>query len=235
MERNIQSLRNHIILCGFGRFGQTTAAELIERGVDFAVVETDRAKVSLAEEKEILALDADATLDSSLKRAGIAHAQGIIATLGTDAANVYVALTAKEIRPELQVVSIAREPGAESKLRAAGADHVLSPYQIGGLNLARRMLQPHLSDFLDGTRGLHVRLEEIAIRTGSPLSHVKLMDTNLRQKYGITVVAVVKSREKDVRYNPGPEVVLEAGDVIVVVGTDEGLEGVEAECKTPAK
>ena len=232
MERDIQALRGHIILCGYGSFGQTTAAELIEHEADFALIEIDHAKVAAAEERGILALEADATQETVLKRAGIEHAKGIIATLGTDAANVYVALTTKEIRPELEVVTIARDPDAESKLRAAGADHVLSPYTMGGVNLARRMLQPHLSDFLEGVRGLRVRLEEIAIRTGSPLAHTVLRDTQLRERFGVSVVALVKSKEKDILYNPPPDTELEPGDVLVCVGTKEGLHGVEGVCAT---
>lgn len=230
MENDIHDLRNHIIVCGFGRFGERASGELLNRKAPFAVVEMDVERIHVAEEKGILVLHADATEEDSLLRAGIHAARGIISVLNSDAANVYVALTAKEIRPDVCIVTVAREPHAESKLRTAGADHVLLPYAMGGLNLTRRILQPHLSDFLDLAHGVRVQLEEVSIRAGSPLAHVKLKDTELRHKYSVTVVAVVKTREENVHYNPEPDLLLEAGDVLVVVGPPDGLRGVTTEC-----
>jgi voltage-gated potassium channel len=233
MERDIGALRDHIIVCGFGRFGQLVVTELEKHDLDYAIVEADEDRVRTAEASGQLVLHADATEDSVLIRAGIEHAKGIISTLGSDAANVYVALTAKQIRPELTVVTMARDPSAESKLRAAGADYVVSPYTIGAVTLARRITRPHLSTFLDSTRGLKVRLEEIAVRAGSHIAHHMLKDTSIRQEHGVTVVAVVKTRDEDIHYNPEPDLMIEAGDVLVAVGSLEGLASLAEECATP--
>jgi voltage-gated potassium channel len=233
MERDIAELRNHIIVCGYGRFGQLVSDHLDGYELDFAVVEADGEKIGQAEGQGRLALQADATEDQSLIRAGIQHARGVISTLGSDASNVYVALTAKEIRPDVMVVTMARDPSAESKLRAAGADYVVSPYTIGATNMARRITQPHLSHFLDSAHGVKVRLEEIVVRAGSPLAHHAIKDTPIRRKHGVTLVAVVKTREDDVRYNPDPELMIEAGDVLVAVGSPDGLAGLGADCATP--
>jgi voltage-gated potassium channel len=230
MERDIGDLRDHIILCGYGRFGEFAAAELSRRDSEFAVAETDPDRVALAEQRGLLVLRGDATEEDTLRRLGIEHARAVLSALATDADNVYVALTAKEIRPTVPVIALAREERAESKLRAAGADAVVSPYVIGARNMARRILQPHVSDMLDSAAGVQFELEEVAVRAGSPLVQKALRDTPLRSRFGVTVVAVVKTREGGVRYNPAPDLVLEAGDVLVVVGSPEGVRGVEAEC-----
>ncbi len=234
MERDIRALRNHVIVCGFGRFGQLVAAELDKDGLDHAILETDADKVSQAESSGHLALQADATEDTSLVQAGIHHARAVISTLDSDAANVYVALTAQEIRRDVPVITMARDPSAESKLKAAGANYVVSPYTIGAVNMARRVARPHLAEFLDSAHGVKVRLEEIPVRAGSPLVHQRLRDTTIRQRYGVTVVAVVKTREDNVRYNPDPELELEPGDVLVAVGPPEGLAQLAGECSTPS-
>ncbi len=235
MEGEIRDLENHIVLCGYGRLGQMTGQELMRREVDFVVVEKDAAAAALAEERQLRVLQADATEETSLDRAGIHRARGIISTLDSDAANVYVALTAKEMRPEVFVVTVARDPRAESKLRSAGADHVISPYAIGAVDLARRLLEPHVSEFLDRARGVKVQFREVVVRAGSPLVHVRLRDTDLRGRFGVTVVAVVKTRDEDVNYNPDPDLELDAGDVLVAVGPPEGLHGLLVECASPAR
>lgn len=233
MERDIGELRDHVIVCGFGRFGQQVCANLAKHRLDVAVVEADAEKVAQAEAEGTLAMHADATEGQSLIRAGIQHAKAVISTLGTDAANVYVALTAKEIRPEVAMITLSREAGAESKLRAAGADYVVSPYGIGAMNMARRIAQPHLSHFLDSGHGVDVRLEELSVRAGSPLAHTALKDTAIRRTHGVTIVAVVKTRENQVQYNPDPDLMIEAGDVLVAVGAPEGLESLGHACATP--
>jgi voltage-gated potassium channel len=230
MEREIAELENHIILCGFGRLGRLTAAVLQKRDVEFVALEIDETVAQTAEGQRVLVMRADATEEATLVAAGVEKARGIISTLSTDAANVYVTLVAKEIRSDVNVVAVAREPGAESKLRAAGADHVISPYAIGAVDLARRMLQPHVSDFLERARGVKVPLEEIPVRTGSDLVGVTLRDAGLRQKFGITIVAVVKTREDEVHYQPDADLVIDAGDVLVAMGPPEGLKALAEEC-----
>jgi voltage-gated potassium channel len=245
MERAIQELKDHIILCGYGRFGQITADELLAQGgVEFALLDTDRKMVELADTRGILALEADATEEESLQKAGLDRARGIITTLSSDAANVYVALTAKQLRPDVPIVTLAREANAAAKLRAAGADYVVSPYNIGARSMASHILRPHVTQFVDQLGGrssadsaeqteIHVRMEEVAVRAGSSLVGKALKDTPLRREFGLIVVAVVKSREGDVHYSPGPDLVVEAGDVLVCVGPEEGLKRATAECASP--
>ncbi len=233
MERDIAELEDHIIVCGYGRFGQQVCANLAGHGLAYAVVDLDPERVTQAEAEGVMALYADATEDQSLVRAGIHRARGVISALGSDASNVYVALTAKELRPSVTIVTLSRDPSAESKLRAAGADYVISPYAIGAVNMARRIAQPHLSQFLDSAHGVQFRLEEVTVRAGSPLAHRALKDSAIRKSHGVTVVAVVKTREGDVRYNPDPDLMIEAGDVLVAVGSPAGLASLGRECATP--
>ena len=229
MERSISQMKNHTIVCGCGRFGYRVASELEALSLPFAILDADPVRVKLAEERAWPVLEADATEETGLLRAGLLHARGVISTLGSDADNVYVALTAREIRTEIPIVAMARDPSAESKLRKAGADYVVSPYAIGAVNMARRIAHPHLTRFLDSAHGLEVKLEELQVGDGSSVVGRSLKETTLRRTYGVTVVAVVKARTDDVHYNPDPDLVLDAGDVLVAVGSPEGLTGAAGE------
>ena len=220
MEGKVRKLSDHIILCGFGRFGRTIASELRRKDVPFVVLENDPAKTAHALEHGMLALEADATEEESLTHAGIERSKGLLTTLGSDAANVYVTLTAKQMFPKLKVVALALDDRAAGKLRAAGADEVVSPYTIGGNWMAQMITSPAAADFMKmatGANPLDFYMDEQRIGPDSDLAGRRLKDTTIRSDLGVIVVAVRRA-DGTLVTNPSPDIELTAGDILVSLG-----------------
>lgn len=229
VQNKVDKLNRHMIVCGYGRLGRTIAGELERRGTPFVVLEQDGARVEFAAEHNHLALLADATEEESLTAAGIQRASGLLTTLGSDAANVYVTLTAKQMQPGLKVVAISLDENAGRKLRAAGADEVVSPYQIGGTWMAQSVTSPAAADFLKmatGVNPLNFFMDEQTVGSGSTLAGKRLRETPIRGEFGVIVVAVRK-HEGDLVTNPEPDLELSAGDVLVSLGEREKLDALK--------
>jgi voltage-gated potassium channel len=226
MESKVRKLSDHVILCGFGRFGRIIAAELERRSVPYVVLENDPAKALGAREHEVLVIEADATEEETLREAGLVESRGLLTTLPSDAENVYVALTAKQIKPNLHVVALARDEPAVARLKAAGADEVVSPYRLGGTWMAQMITSPTVHDFMTiatGLNPLNFSMDEQRIAEGSPLGGQLLRDTKIRSELGVIVLAVRRASGELVS-NPPPDFVLGPGDVLVSLGEQENLE-----------
>ncbi|MDA1195066.1 MAG: potassium channel protein [Planctomycetota bacterium] len=230
MERQILELAGHLVLCGYGRFGQITAGEIIDKAADLVVIDIDGARVDEAQEAGILAVHGDATEEESLLKAGVMAARALLCTLPSDAENVYAILNAREMRPDLPIVALARDRRAESKLLRAGANYVVSPYSIGATHMARQILSPNVAQVFglaaaggeDGLKQVGVELDEFTITATSPLAGMALKDSPIRREYGVMVVAIIApdgSRD----FGPGPNVVLREGSVLVSIGPPEAL------------
>ena len=173
VEGRVKKLENHIVLCGFGRFGRTIADNLRRKKTPFVILEMNAEKVAAGARDDFMCLQGDATEESQLTRAGIERATGLLTTLDNDAANLYVTLSAKQMNPKVKVVALALNERAKSKLRAAGADEVVSPYQLGGNWMAQTMTSPHVTDFMKmatGLNPLNFYMEEVRISSRSVLS-----------------------------------------------------------------
>jgi voltage-gated potassium channel len=226
VESKVRKLTDHVILCGFGRFGRIIGAELERRGVPFVVLETDAVKAAGAREHGILVVEADATEEETLEQAGLIHCRGLLTTLPTDAENVYVALVAKQLKPKLHVVALARDEAAVARLRAAGADEVVSPYRLGGTWMAQMITSPTVHDFMKiatGLNPLNFSMDEQRIGEDSSLGGRLLRDTPIRSELGVIVLAVRRATGELVT-NPPPDIVLNPGDVLVSLGEQENLE-----------
>jgi len=227
MEREVSKLHEHFIICGFGRFGRTIATELVRKGRPFVLIEQDEHRADHARELGYLVILADATEEETLTRAGIDHSRGLLTTLGSDAANVYVTLTAKQMNRALKVVAVALDEGANSKLRAAGADDVISPFRIGGTYMAQCMTAPIAADFLNmatGANPLDFFMDEQRIGPDSDLRGKRLRETTIRGELGVIVVAV-RREDGAMVTNPPPDLELHEGDVLVSLGQQAGLSG----------
>jgi len=230
MEREINALKDHLILCGFGRFGQITGSEITRKGVPLVIVDLDPKVIDSAEEHGLLGLMADATEEESLEKAGIARARALLCTLPTDAENVYAILNARELNPDIPIVALARDRRAESKLLRAGANYVVSPYSIGATHMARQILAPNLAQVFNlaaagGEEGLEqvgVQLDEVPLGHGSPLVGVSLKASPIKRELGVMLVAVIDA-DGARHFNPGPDLVLREGAVLVSIGPVEGL------------
>ena len=227
--RMLDDIRDHFIVCGYGRIGATIVAELQRQGVPCVVVERDPDRVQAVLEIGGLAVEADASSEEVLKRVGIERARGLIAAVGTDAENVYAVLTARVLRPDLYIVGRAETEDAERKLQRAGANRVVSPYRIGARELAQTALRPAVVDFFElATRSgsLELAIEQVAIGQGSALAGRSIVDANVRQKFGLIVVGIQRAGGK-MEFNPPGDAVMQAGDQLVVLGRVDGLRDLE--------
>ena len=235
MKRQVSQLDDHIILCGYGRFGQLAAEELRLEEIPFVIIDTDSEMIDLAESNGMLALHADATEEETMHLAGIERARALLCSLPNDAHNVYAILNAFDARSgtdaehkRIPIVVLARERRAERKLRMAGATHVVQPYEIGARHMAQQIISPHVARLMGmaterGLEAAGVRMREFPVAEGSPLAGVALKDSPVRRDFNVMIVGVIEGEDGEPRYNPGPDYVVCPGDVLVAVGPTSGL------------
>lgn len=226
MEKVIDSLKEHIIICGYGDEGSHAGEELARSKVPFLIIEKD---VELAEKlaaQELLVVPGDATEDEVLLKAGVERARGLIATVPEDADNVFITLTARGFNPDLTIVARAAEKSTAAKLVRAGANKVISSSQIGGRRMASVLLRPKLVNFLDvimHDEQLSLRLEEVDVEEESPFVGKSIRDLGIRERTGAMVIAYHR-QNRPIQVNPAAETVLQPGDVLIVMGTDKQVE-----------
>ena len=228
-KRMIDKLDRHFIICGYGRVGRNAAHELQRSGVPFVVVDRDPARAERAMQAGMLAVAADSTRDDTLHALGITRARGLVAALATDADNLFVILSAKNLNPQLYVATRAGEEEAEEKLRRAGADAVFAPYTVAGYRLAQAVLRPHVFQFFDvaaRSMGLDVDIEQVRVPEGSDFSSRSLQQTEIRRELGVIVLAIRKSDGR-MQFNPPAETVISAGDYLIVMGAPNNLRTLE--------
>ena len=236
-KKMIDQLRDHYIVCGFGRVGRGAAYELRRVGVPLLVVDNNEDRVEWAIKDGMLAVLADATNDETLKEAGVLRAKGLIATLQSDADNLFVILSAKALRPSLQVAARVASEQSEKKMRLAGADYVFAPYDMTGNRMAQVMLKPHVFQFIDFTTkgmGLDVGIEQFRVPAESELVSKSLVETRLRKELRVIVLAIRKS-DGSMIFNPPAEAEVNAGDHLIVMGEPANLQRLEqmlAEART---
>jgi len=232
MEREIARLNAHYIICGAGRVGRAVARQLESKPAQFVILEADEVKADrLREENNWLIVHADATLESQLLAARIDQAAGLVAATTTDASNTYVVLTARSLNPTLKIIARASEEGAEKHMRTAGADQVVSPYSFAGFRIAEAFLRPHVINFIEvalqRSSELGLELEELTIEPSSVYVGQTLRSSGIRQDLGINVLAIKREGEA-MKYSPGPDALLGAGDHLIVMGEPSQLRKLEA-------
>jgi voltage-gated potassium channel len=220
----MSKLRDHFIICGAGRVGSNLIHALQGSNDLFLVIERDRQKVEELTDQGIGVLVRDATLEESLREAGVEHARGLAACLPDDADNVYVVLTARDLNPKLHIVARAAEEQAESKLIRAGANRVVAPTIIGGHRMAMALTKPAVGDFLDSVTAndLELGFEQLEVESGASLIGRKLSETNIRSELDIVVVSIRRSNGEIV-FNPTGDAKIEAGDMLIAIGRAEAL------------
>jgi len=233
-EKEIEKMENHVIVCGAGRTGSQVVEELLMAGESFAVIERDRAKVEHLQSvlPDLIVVEGDATVDHFLEEAGVEKARGLISCLSADTDNLFVCLTARDLKPDLEIVARAYEEETVPKLYRAGANHVVSPNASGAIRMAAFMLRPSVVSFLDvATRSpdLTLRLEQETVTETSPLAGRTLMDARIPQNTGLIVIALRKKNpegsEEEYSYvfNPVATTRLDPGDIMIVLGAPEQI------------
>jgi voltage-gated potassium channel len=229
IARMLENLNDHFIVCGFGRMGEIIAHEFSRQKVPFVVIERNPERMHQAMEQGFLSVEADASNEDVLRRVRIDRARGLVAAVSTDAENVYAVLSARLLKPDLFIIGRAETEDAKTKLTRAGADRVISPYHIGGQQMAQTALRPAVVDFVQiatSSENVELNMEQVHIGEGSPLAGRSLIDAALRQKYGVVVVGIRRADGK-MEFNPEPETSMKAGDDLVVLGRAESLRELE--------
>ena len=224
----IDKLSGHYILCGYGRVGRGAAAELIAARAPFVVLDNDEHRVERAMQAGLLGAVGDASRDETLREVGIERAHGLIATLATDADNLFLVMTAKTLNPLLQISARVGEESAELKMRRAGANFVFAPYVSTGHRMAQALLKPHVLQFLDYTmqERAEAGIEQIRIEPGSFYVHKTIADVAEQKGDDVVFLAVRRSTGQMI-YNPGATLELAGGDYLIVMGEPSGLAKLE--------
>ncbi|MFQ3550029.1 MAG: NAD-binding protein, partial [Armatimonadota bacterium] len=232
MDILISNLKDHYIICGYGRMGKQIAKDFSKEGVPFVVIENNPIQIPKLIEQNIPYIDAVATDDNVLIEAGIEKAKGLVSVNPTDEENVFIVLTARSLNPNMLIVARSILGENEAKLKRAGADRVISPYVLGGRSMSLAVLKPRIMEFIDSvihSDTLDMDFGHYIIEPNSSLINKTLREGNLRENTGITVLAVW--RPDGVTFsNPDPDLVLKEGDELIVMGTKEQLDSAENYC-----
>jgi voltage-gated potassium channel len=227
MEREIDRLSGHFIICGAGRVGRSTARELARKPVPFVIIENAAIKMERLP-ADWLTIGGDATHEATLRQAHIERALGLVAATTTDATNIYIVLTARGLNPKLKIIARASEEDAEKHLKTAGADSVISPYHFAGHRIAQSFLRPHVLDFIDSAMvkiGVDLEIAEIQVRPRSRYVGQTFRTSKMRDDTGVIVLAI--KREGAMHFNPAPDDRIEAGDFLIAMGEAAGLRKLE--------
>ena len=227
--RTIEGMQDHFVICGYGRVGRRVAEEFRAAGVAYLVLDFSEVAIASAKEHGDLLIEGDATHDEDLRRAGVERARGLVAASDSDADNLYIVLSARSIRPELQIVARATDEDAAKKLRLAGADRVVLPYATAGRTMANLVLRPQVTAFLDAVTtatGPDLHMAEVEVHTTCPQAGRTIRDIRVRHETGAIIVALRK-HDGSFDTTPEPDVAIEPGDIIVGVGTTEELQRLE--------
>ncbi len=225
LERKIAALKDHYIICGYGRIGSLICRELKEHNIEFVVIENTPQRLEQLEREKFVYVPMDATSEEALFRSGIERAKGIVTAVQSDADNVFITLSARGIRHDIFILARASDEKSEEKLKRAGATKVITPYLIGGRRMAEMLIRPTVVDFVDIAlmdKHLGLVMEEAHIRENSTLVGKTLVESNLRRDFGIIIVAIRKKTGVMI-FNPTSGEQLNNGDIIVVLGKKEDV------------
>jgi voltage-gated potassium channel len=225
----IERMRNHYIICGYGRVGRQVAAEFRDAGVPYVVLDFNPNVLAIAAEESIPYIEGTGTNDEDLAKAGLDHARGLVASSDSDVDNLYITVSARAQRPDLLIVARASTEDAATKMLRAGADRAVQPYTSAGQEMAKLMLKPQVSAFLDIVSrhgGPDLRFEEIEITRDCPQAGRTIRDTRVRHETGALIVALRKA-DGTFDTTPNPDAELNPGDVLIAVGTEQELKALE--------
>jgi len=229
LDRRIDRLNQHYIICGYGRIGRILCQTLRQKPVDLVAIEKSPELTPALEQDRMLYVQGDATSEDVLRRAGIERARGLVAVLATDTDNVFLVLTARQLAPHLMIIARASREESKNKLRAAGANIVESPYEMGAFRLAQRIMRPAVTSFLEfafSQTRKDIQLEELAVSEASALAHVSLKDSGIRQEFNLIIIAIKKA-DGTMLFNPSFEAVLVPADTVIALGEVENLDKLE--------
>lgn len=225
LDNRIAKMKNHYIICGYGRIGRILCHQLKDKTPDVVVLEQNPDLIPILEKDKTCYISGNASDESQLIQAGIERAGYIIAALATDIDNVFLVLTARQLNPAIYIMARAASQAGKSKLIAAGANRVESPYDIGAVSMGLRLLRPSVSNFLDialSRRERAIQIEEAPVSQDSKLINIMLKDSGIRQDYNLIIIAIRKA-DNTMIFNPSFETLIEVGDTVIAMGRNRDL------------
>jgi voltage-gated potassium channel len=225
LDKKIDRMNSHYIVCGYGRMGRALCRYLSQRHLNFVVIEKNTNRIPVMNEDGILYIAGEAPQEANLNKAGIKRASNLIATLGTDADNVFLVLLARGLNPNLYVVARASQDETKKPLYSAGANVVVSPFDIGARRMAHAILRPNVIRFLElafSDESTDIHIEEVKVAASSTLVDVTLKDSGIRKTYDLIILSIVKE-DGTMLFNPSADTKINAGDTVVAVGCHESL------------
>ncbi|UCG64198.1 MAG: potassium channel protein [Deltaproteobacteria bacterium] len=226
VSKQIKSLRDHYIICGYGRIGSIICKELTRKAIPLMVIEKDERVQEQLEEDKILYLDGDATHEETLLEVGIEKAKGLVSVVSSDAENVYICLTARGLNPRLYILSRAEDEASERKLLRAGANKVILPYILGGRRMVQAIIRPTVSDFLESAvhdQSFELAIEEITVGEDSRLANQNLVDSGIRQEMDVIIIGI-KQKAGTMIFNPSSQTEIQPDDILIAMGRNKDLE-----------
>ena len=234
--KRINNLSDHYIVCGYGRVGQRLTEDLLHEGISVVVVDVDQAVCSDLSEEKRLYVEGNAENEETLRTAGIDRARGLILTLPADSSNVFVALTAREMNPDLFVLARTLDHENRSKLLNAGADKVIAPSEVGADRMAQVVLRPHTDNFLERvlhTSALSRQIDEVHVHEHAPLAGQTLAESNFRQQFEAIVIGIIDAETGEMTFNPSSSEQIGAGDILIVLGETKVIDALRRTVCTP--
>lgn len=235
MQQQVNNLENHYIIAGYGRIGKRIANVLDDANISLVIIEHDQQVIKELYDTSFLYIEGDAQDESVLKQAGIERAKGLIGSLSRDQDNIFVTLTARGLNSDLFILTRTNEHKNRKKIIRAGANKVISPYEIGADRMANVILRPNVDQFFDNILGGATQdyiFDEVKISEGSELAGKTLSDANIRKNYSVIVIAIIPSGDKNIQFNPGKNDTLQEGDSLILIGNFEHIKDFREEvCK----
>ena len=226
MIKNISKLKNHYIICGYGRMGAVIARELDEKGQKFLIIENNEQKVEIIRSKGMLCINGDATSDEILQDAQIDKALGVAVVLDTDQENLFVTMTIKTTNPDIFLLSRCAKEYNESKLLRAGANKVINPYKAGGHRMAEMLAKPQVEDSISVASPKHsdlnLTLDEISLKNCKEYNNVTINESRIREDFDVNIVGIIKGTGESI-INPEPNTLLNTNDIILLIGEEDKM------------
>ena len=226
MIKNISKLKNHYIICGYGRMGAVIARELDEKGQKFLIIENNEQKVEIIRSKGMLCINGDATSDEILQDAQIDKALGVAVVLDTDQENLFVTMTIKTTNPDIFLLSRCAKEYNESKLLRAGANKVINPYKAGGHRMAEMLAKPQVEDSISVVSPKHsdlnLTLDEISLKNCKEYNNVTINESRIREDFDVNIVGIIKGTGESI-INPEPNTLLNTNDIILLIGEEDKM------------
>lgn len=224
MQKNMARMSHHVVVAGFGRMGEVVCKELEEARVEFIIIENSLQRFAVAEERNYPVLNANAADEDALKAAGLDKARVFISLLSDDADNILAVITARDINPGLIIITRALDAANEKKMSRAGANRVVSPYELSSHRIVRMVEKPNVVDFFDSllsSQKYKLSLEELAVSEGSEFNGRSIREAGFRERFNAIIVAV--RRDGEMIFNPGPDLSMRSGDILILIAEPETL------------